>query len=74
MTAMIHWICGIKDRDETCSASLLQKLDIKDITSVRRYLRLRWYGHVQLDTSFIKSITNFQILSTRKKGCPKDMV
>ena len=30
--AMIHWICGIKGTDEAPSASLLQKLDIKDIT------------------------------------------
>ena len=26
--AMIHWICGIKDRDKIPSAPLLQKLDI----------------------------------------------
>ena len=31
---MIRWICGIKDRDETPSVSLLQKLGIEDITSV----------------------------------------
>ena len=34
--AMIGWICGIKDRDETPSASLPQKLDMEDITSVLR--------------------------------------
>ena len=54
--AMIRWICGIKDRDETPSASLLQKLDIKDITSVLRCRRLRWYGPPQRATSF-----NYQI-------------
>ena len=31
---MIRWICSIKDRDETPSASLLQKLGIEDITWV----------------------------------------
>ena len=46
-------------------------LDIKDVTSVLRRWRLRWYGHVQLATSFIKSITNFQIPGTRKKGRPR---
>ena len=29
--AMIRWIRGIKDRDETSSASVLQKLGIEDI-------------------------------------------
>ena len=57
--AMTHWISGIKDTDGTCSASLLQKLDIEDIISVLRCRRLRWYGHVQRATPCIKSITNF---------------
>ena len=65
--AMICWICGIKDMDETPSASLLQKLGIEDITSVLRCLCLRWYGHVPLATSCIKSITNFPALE-RKEG------
>ena len=69
--AMICWICGIKGRDETSSASLLQKLDIKDITLVLRCRRLRWYGHVQRATSFIISIKNFQMPCTRKKGRPR---
>ena len=68
---IIHWICGIKDRDKTPSASLLQKLDIKDITLVLHSQRLRWYGHGQQATSSTKSITNFQIFSTRKKGRPR---
>ena len=38
---MIRWICGIKDRDETPSASLLQKLGIEDITSVLHCWQLR---------------------------------
>ena len=32
--AMIHWICGTKDRVDTFSDSLLQKIGIKDITAV----------------------------------------
>ena len=43
---MIWWICGIKDRHEIPPASLLQKIDITDITSVRQCRKLRWYGHV----------------------------
>ena len=31
---MTHWICGIKDRDKTPSASLLLKLGIEDVTLV----------------------------------------
>ena len=69
--AMIHWICGIKDRDKAPSASLLQKLYIKDIISALHCRRLRWYGHVQRARSFMKSITNFQIPCTRKKGRPR---
>ena len=38
--AMIRWICGTKDRDETPSFILLQKLGIQDITSVLRCRRL----------------------------------
>ena len=45
-STMIRYICGINDRDETPSASLLQKLGIEDITSVLRCRRLKWYGHV----------------------------
>ena len=47
---------------------LLQKLGIEDITWVLHCRRLRRYGHVQRATSCIKTITNFQIPGTRKKG------
>ena len=63
--AMIRWFCGIKDRDETSSASLLQKLGIKHITSVLRCWRLRWCGHEQRATSCIKSI-HFPALEWKK--------
>ena len=68
---MIHSICGIKDNDETSLASVLQKLDIEDITLVLRCCRLTWYGHVQRARHCIKSITNSQIPTTRKKGRPR---
>ena len=69
--AIMCWICGIKDTDETPSTSLLQKLDIKDITSVPRCWRLRWYGHVEWAMSCVQSIPNFRIPGTRKKGRPQ---
>ena len=69
--AMIRWTCGIKDRDQTPSASLLQKLGIEDITSVLHCRRLWWYGNVQLTTSCIKYIRNFALLGTRKKERPR---
>ena len=68
--SMIRWIRGIKDRDETPSAALLQKLGTEDITSVLHCRRLKFYGHVQQAMSCIKSITNFPFLCTRKKGRP----
>ena len=68
---MIRWICGIEDRDETPSVSLLQKLGTEDITSVLRCRQFRCYGQVQRATSCIKSITNFPLPSTRKKGRPQ---
>ena len=61
-------ICGIKDRDKTLS--LLQKLDIEDITSVLRCRRLRWYGQVQWSMLCMKSVTKFSLPGTRKKGRP----
>ena len=64
----LRWVCGTKDRDETPSASLLQKLGIEDITSVHCCWQLRWYGHVQRTMSPAKSITNFVIPGTRKQG------
>ena len=69
--AMICWIWGIKDRDETPSTSLIQKLDTKHITSLLCCRRLRWYGHVQCAISCIKSITNFILPALEKKGRPR---
>ena len=68
--AMICWICGIKDRDETPSTSLIQKLNTKHITSLLCCRRLRWYGHVQCAISCIKSITNFILPALKKKEGP----
>ena len=63
---LIRWICGIKDRNEAPSASLLQKHGIEDITSVLHCWRLRWYGHAQQATSCIKYY-KLSIPGTRKQ-------
>ena len=67
----IRWICGIKDRDEATSSSPRWKLDTNDVTSVIRWRRPRWYGHVQQATSCIKTITNFPIPGTKKRRRPR---
>ena len=68
---MIRWICGTKLEDETPSANLLKKLDIADISAVLRSRRLRWAGHVQRATSWIKTITDFLIPGVRGRGRPR---
>ena len=55
--AMICWICDTKDRVETSSVLLLQKLIS---------MQLRWYGHVQRAMSCIKSVTDLRF--PRGKG------
>ena len=56
---MIRWICSTRSHDRTSSTVLLSKLGLADITSVLRSRRLRWYGHVQLSTTGINTITKF---------------
>ena len=53
--------------DETCSASLLQKLDIDNITTVLHTRRLRWYGYVLCASFCIESVADFLIPGTRKQ-------
>ena len=65
---MIRWICGTKDWVETSSVSLLQKLGIKDFTTVLRNGQLTWYGHVQHASSCIKSVTELPHPGPRGKG------
>ena len=66
-TMTVSWAGGSVASNETPSASLLQKLGIEDITPVLRCRWLRWYGHVQRATSYIKSIINFMIPGSRKQ-------
>ena len=59
--AMIPWICGTKDRSKTSTTSLLQKLDIEDITSVLCSWRLRWYCHVMWVMSCVRNCHNISV-------------
>ena len=63
--AMIRWICGTKDRDETFSVSLRQKAGIKDITAALRNGRLWWYGHAQRARSCVESVTDLTLPDPR---------
>ena len=68
--AMIHWICGSKDQDETPSVSLLQKLGIKGISAVLCSGWLRWYGHAQR----VMSLSNLsQTYRFRAPECKEDL-
>ena len=60
-----------KNRGETPSASLRQKLDTKDITTVLWSLCFRWPRHIQFSTSCIKSVTDLPISGTIMQGRPK---
>ena len=71
--AIIRWICGIKDRYETSTASLLQNLDIENLSSVLRCRRLRCNDHVQRASSYTKSITIFRFPALEKRKVPDDM-
>ena len=69
--AMICWICGTKHQEETLSASLLQKLGIKEIAAVLHGGWLRWYGHVQRATSCIRSVIHLTLPGRRRRGSPR---
>ena len=45
--SMVRWICGVSAHDDIPSDQLLEKLGLADITTVLRWGRLRWAGHVE---------------------------
>ena len=63
--AMTSWICGVRLRDETPSAALLDKLGLEEITSVLRSRRLRWHGHVARASDGIHTVTELVIPGSR---------
>ena len=41
------------------------------MTAALRSKRLRWYGHVVLSLSFIKSVTNMEVPCLKSQGRPR---
>ena len=65
---MIQWICGTKDRVETSSVSLLQKLGIKDITAVHPAGGWDGMDMYNVATACIKSTTDLPFPGPNGKG------
>ena len=67
---MIHWICVVW-KTKTKYLQLYYYRNLTSRISHRCFdVSDSWYGHVQRAMSCIKSITNFSIPGTRKKGRP----
>ena len=66
----VPWSVGsVASKTETKkSASILMKLGIKDITSLLRCQRLRWYSHAQRDTSCRAAVRHSLVLPTPLNG------
>ena len=66
----VPWSVGsVASKTETKnSASILLKLGIKDITSLLRCQRHKWYGHVQRDTPCRAAVRHSLVLPTPLNG------
>ena len=69
--SMIRWICNVYIEDQINSASLLEKLGIKELSSALRYNRLRWFGHVCRDIGAIKRAWELEVAGSRCRGRPR---
>ena len=69
--SMIRWICGVRPEHELSSADLLLKLGIKEISTVLRERRLRWFGHVQRSPACINTVADVAVPGTRGAGRPR---
>lgn len=69
--AMIRWICNVKIKDEVRSDSLLTRLGIKDVDSVIRAGRMRWYGHVERSEAWISKASKLEVVAQKRQGRPK---
>ena len=61
--AIIRQICNVKPQDiiTTRSSALLAQLGIEDLDLTLKERRLRWYGHVQLSNSAVKTAFDIQV-------------
>ena len=69
--AMIRWICNVKAQDEVSSDSLLTKLGIQDLDVVLRTGRMRWFGHVQRSTGWIREVCKLNVVAQKRSGRPR---
>ena len=58
---MVRWICNVKLEDHITSDSLLHRLGIASVKNIMQRNRLRWYGHVQRSTGWIKRVTEYVV-------------
>ena len=69
--AMIRRICNVKVKDEVSSDSLLTKLGIQDLDVVLRTGRMRWFGHVERNTSRISEVSKLNVVAQKRSGRPR---
>ena len=69
--SMIRWICGVRPEQDFSSTDLLLKLGIRDISTVLRERRLRWFGHVQRSSAYINTVADVAVPGTRGAGRPR---
>ena len=71
--AMIRQICNVKPQDTATirSIELLAQLGIEDLDLILKERRLRWYGHVELSNSAVKTAFDIQVNGKRGPGRPK---
>ena len=69
--AMIRWICRIKASDRIASDILLQRLCLKNLDTILRTNRLRWYGHVCRSSGSINKSMQYEVMGKRKRGRPR---
>ena len=69
---MIRWMCGVSTEDDVSSDSLLVKMGLDDIETLLRKRRLRWAGHVERSTAWIKRVGDIVVADEgRGRGRPK---
>ena len=70
-SAMIHWICNVRAKNEVSSDSLLTKLGIQDLDVVLRTSRMRWFGHVERSTGWIAEVRKLNVVAQKRSGRPR---
>ena len=69
--SMIRWICNVRLADRVSSQSLLGVLNLAPIESLARGNRLRWHGHVERSSGWIKDVSTMHVEGSLSRGRPK---